>query len=139
MLKVRHDRRIEVAGACLHDEPLERRKAHRGVEGLTALDGRNRTPAAKLQRNETTASRQVRIERAPAAPHVLVSNSMEPVASHADSAAKVCRQRILGRDPRQAGEERGVEHGDLRHLCPPRLAGALDPAQRLRIVQRRER
>jgi hypothetical protein len=26
------DRRVEVAGACAHDEPLERREAHRGVD-----------------------------------------------------------------------------------------------------------
>ena len=46
--QIREDGRVDVAAARAHAEALERRQAHRRVNRLTALNGRDRRAAAQV-------------------------------------------------------------------------------------------
>ena len=55
---VQQDRGIEVAAAGAHDQALEGREAHRGVDGPAAADGRHRAAVAEVAGDEAQARRR---------------------------------------------------------------------------------
>ena len=113
------DARIQVATACAHDQPLQRRVAHRVVDRLPVDDG-TETGAAAAQ---VAAHRTEAVPRDVHQPgglghHVLVADPVIAVLADPQLATDRLRDRIRARVVRDRAVEGRVEAGDLGELWP---------------------
>ena len=68
--------------------------------------------------------------------HILVAGAVEAVAANVVLVGDVLLNGVVRRVLRQRGEERGVEHGHVRHVLQQR-AGVFDAVDVGGVVQRR--
>ena len=135
----RDDARVDRTRARRHHEPLERREAHRRVDGPAAAHGRERRARAQVAGDD--AERVVALAPAQdrgATRGVRVRQPMEPVPPHAERSRHAARDRVGGGRIGQRGVERRVERRDVRQVRE-RRRDRTDPGQRPRLVQRRQR
>ena len=132
------DASVEVAAAArAHHEPFERREPHRGLDRAPVLHRADRRAVAQVAGDHPhlLGGRVHRLRRLTR--HILVRGAVEAVASEPVRGGHGAVDRVGLRSARQRRVERGVEHGDVRHVREELSRGA-DPAHVVGVVQRRE-
>jgi hypothetical protein len=128
--QVEVDRRIDVAAAGAHDQPLQRRHAHGGIDAGAVANGRGAGAVAQVQRDQVAVLSGLPSIRG-ALGDIVVRGAVKAVAAHPVLAVEVLGNRIAVGGARHGLMESGVEHGHLRHAgnssratrMPSRLAG----------------
>lgn len=135
--QVHERRRVDVSGACAHDQAFERREAHRGLHRPAAVDRGHRRAVAEVEHQLTELGDVAAEERGGRLAHVLVARAVEAVASHPMLRGERGVDRIGVGGGRERLVEGGVEHRDVRHLVEHRPRGT-DTGEVRGVVQRRE-
>ena len=135
--QVEQDARIEVAGPGAHDQALQRRQPHRGVDRQAATDGRCGGAVAEVQGHQAQLAGVTAEDLGGFARDVLVADAVHAEAPDAGLPGDLAVHRVGRRGGRKVGEPRRVEDGDLREVGPG-LPGQPDTGQRGRVVQRCE-
>ena len=131
------DGRVEVAGPGSHDQPLERGEAHRGVDRLTAADGRGRGAVAQVEDDQVgLVDRSAEQARGLPADEG-VRGPVEAIAADPVLLAPRPRHRVGVRDRRHGLVEGGVEDRRLGYVGE-QPAGDAQPLEVGRVVQRCE-
>src|SRR5579863_2866953 len=107
--------RIQVPGACSHDQTLERREAHAGCDRLIVKRRGHGAAAPELQTDAAPRRLTRRQTRARLAAQIPVRRAVEAVAPHAEVTVPALRDRVAPGDFRQLGMIGGVEYADERH------------------------
>ena len=129
---------IDAPGACRHDEALDRREAHRRVDGATAVHGRERGAGAEVAADHPQLLRGPAEELGRAARGVGVREAVEAEAAERVPLAPLARQGVRRRGVREVAVERRVEAGHGRNVREHGGDGG-HRVERGGLVQRRER
>ena len=114
--KPRHEARIDGSRAGGHDEPLERREAHGGVDRHAMEHGGKRCSGAQVARHDAQL-----VERAPnqfggSAAGVRMTQAVEPIAADAVSLRATRRNGVRGGFGGHRGVECSIEAGERRNI-----------------------
>ena len=87
---------IDAAGSGRHDQPVDRREAHRGVHAAAAVHRRERRPGAEVAGHHPEPGLSSRAEqvRGAAAGGIAVRQPMEPELAQPELVAPAGRQRV---------------------------------------------
>ena len=129
------DRGVDVAGPGAHDESLERRHAHRGVDATAAVDGGDARPVAEVGHDQIELGERSAEDLRGACGDMSHRRAVEAVAADLELLVPVVRHGVAVSVRRQGAMERGVEHGHVIDVGPV-LARRLDPGEVARQVQR---
>lgn len=108
--------RVDVTCAGPHDQALQGREAHGGVDRAAAAHGRGGGPVAEVQHDLVDRLDVAAEEGGGGAGDEPVGGAVGAVAAHLVLLGDLLLQRVGGRLLREIGEERGVRHDHVRHL-----------------------
>ena len=133
-----HEARVDAARAGRHDDPLERREAHRRVERAAVAHRGERRAGAEVAGDDPRARVQAEQLGGPTG-GVRVGEPVEAVAAQREPLAPCGGQRVRRRRRRQVRVERRVEARHRRAGRPATSRDRVGRRQRLGLVQRRQR
>ena len=115
--------RVDVAAARAHDQALERRQAHGGVDRPAVLDGRDRGAVAEVAGDEVRVLGRPRFSISTARRgHVAVAGAVEAVAADAVLLVQLVGQAV------EVGGRRAWSGGRRCRRPPPAARRAAPPA-----------
>ena len=130
--------RIEVATAGAHDQALEGRQPHRGLDRGPELDGTSTGAVAEMQGNQAQlADVPLEVGRGRLRDESM-GRAVEAVSTDAETLCKIDIEGVVFGPAGQPAVKGGVEHRDMRQ-GRQRLAGDADAGEVRRVVQWRER
>ena len=133
-----HCARIEVAAAGAHRQADQRRKAHRGVDALAAVDRADGGAVAEMAGYELQFLSRSAHDLGAVTGDIAVGSAVEAVAADAVILIVFVRHSVHICLARHGLMESGVEHCDHGHVAHDGLAG-LDAGEVRGVVQRSER
>ena len=118
--QVQQHARVEVAGACAHHQPLQRRQPHRRVDGPAAAHRRRRGAVAQVEDDQGEVGRRPAEEPGCLARDVLVADPVRAVPADAHAPRPL-------RGPRRTSPPRPAARRRTRCRRPPPGAGRETP------------
>ena len=135
--QVQQDAGVDVAAAGAHDQPLEWRHPHRRVHRPAVADRGRRGAVAQVQHDQPQLVQRPTEVAGRLVRDVLVADAVHAIATDTLADGHVPVEGVRRGGGREAGEERGVEDGDLRQSGIG-VRSCADPGQRRRVVEGRE-
>lgn len=132
------DGRVDVSAARAHDESLERRESHGGVDALSVADGGHAGSVAEVAGDNGRVLDVLAEDPGGLVEHELVAGAVEAVAAHAMVLVERVGHAVGEGLGGHGGVEGRVEDGDLGHVLAKYLGGHVDAEQVARVVQRGE-
>ena len=133
-----HDAVVEIAAAGAHRQADQRGEAHGGVHALAAVDRGDGGAVAHVAGDDLELLDRLAHQLRAAGGDVAMARAVEAVAADAVVLVILIRNRVHEGLAGHGLVERGVKHGDHRHVVAHDLAAGVDAGDVRGVVQRRE-